>query len=298
MLKNEVTLKFVFRISKEFLMIFLGVLISGFALKGFLVPSGFIDGGVTGISLLLHFITPIPISVFLIVLNIPFILLAVKHIGKNFAIKTFFAIFALSIVTFTIHYPVITSDKLLVSVFGGFLLGAGLGLAIRGGSVLDGTEILSIYLNRRINFSIGEIIFVINIFIFSIAAVLLSIETALYSILVYISASKTVDFIVEGIEEYIGITVISKKSSEIRKKIVHGLGRGVTIYKGKGGNLESGVNADLDILFTIVTRLEVLQIKNEILSVDPFALIIENSINEVYGGRLRDKRPNFNKIKK
>ena len=298
MLKNEVMSKFIFRIFKEFLMIFTGVLISGFALKGFLVPNGFIDGGVTGISLLLHFLTPIPISVFLIVLNLPFIFLAIKHIGKNFAIKTFFAIFALSIVTFVINYPVITSDKLLVSVFGGFLLGAGLGLAIRGGSVLDGTEILSIYLSRKINFSMGEIVFVMNIFVFSLAAIFLSIEVALYCVLVYISASKTVDFIVEGIEEYIGITIISKKSSEIRKKIVHELGKGVTIYKGKGGNLEAGTNADLDVLFTIATRLEVLQIKNEILSIDSSALIIENSINEVYGGRLRNKRPNFNKIKK
>lgn len=298
MLKNEVMSKFIFRIFKEFLMIFTGVLISGFALKGFLVPNGFIDGGVTGISLLLHFLTPIPISVFLIVLNLPFIFLAIKHIGKNFAIKTFFAIFALSIVTFVINYPVITSDKLLVSVFGGFLLGAGLGLAIRGGSVLDGTEILSIYLNRKVNFSMGEIIFVINIFIFSLAAVLLSIEVALYSVLVYISASKTVDFIIEGIEEYIGITVMSKKSPEIRRKLLKDLGKGVTVYKGKGGNSEGTEGADIDILFTIVTRLEVLEIKKQILSIDPSALVIENSINEVHGGILSTKRPNFNKFKK
>lgn len=297
MLKNERLASFVFRISKDFLMIALGVFISGFALKGFLLPNGFIDGGVTGISLLGHFLSPLPLSTFLIILNIPFIFLAIKQVGKTFAIKTFLAIFALSVLLVVVNYPVVTSDKLLVSVFGGFLLGAGLGLSIRGGSVLDGTEVLAIYLNRKINLSIGEIIFVMNVVIFGAAALFLSIEAALYSILIYISASKTVDFIVEGIEEYIGITIISKKNSPIRKTLTKELGKGVTVYKGKGGNFEND-SGDIDILFTIVTRLEVSNIKNEILSIDPSALVIENSINEVHGGVLRKKHPSFVKPKK
>jgi len=298
MLKNERLSSFIFRISKDFIMIALGVFISGFALKGFLLPNGFIDGGVTGISLLVHFLSPIPLPNLLLLLNLPFIFLATKQVSKTFAIKTFFAVFALSAILLVVNYPVITSDKLLVSVFGGFLLGAGLGLSIRGGCVLDGTEVLAIYLNRKINLSIGEIIFGINILIFSVAAIFLSIETALYSMLIYISATKTVDFIVEGIEEYIGITIISKKSSEIRKRLLKDLGKGVTIYKGKGGNAEGTEGQDIDILFTIVTRLEVSNIKNEILSIDPLALVIENSINEVHGGILRDKRPKFIKQKK
>ena len=208
---------FILMLIKEFFFIILGILIAGFGLKSFLIPNGFIDGGITGISLLISFLTPISVSILIFILNIPFMFLANKHIGKTFAIKTFLAISGLSLSLIFIQYPVITPDKLLVAVFGGFLLGAGVGLAVRGGSVLDGTEVLSIYLNKKTGWSIGEIIFIINVIIFSFAASLLGIEAALYSILTYLAASKTIDFFVQGIEEYIGITVISKKSDELKK---------------------------------------------------------------------------------
>ncbi len=215
--------------------------------------------------------------------------LANKHLGKTFAIKTFLAILGLSLGLVFIQYPVITSDKLLVAVFGGFLLGAGIGLAVRGGSVLDGTEVLSIYLNKKTGWSIGEIIFIINIMIFSFAAFSLGIEAALYSVLTYLAASKTIDFFVQGIEEYIGITVISKKSDEIRKKLIKDFGKGVTVYNGRGGYLDDSKN-EIDILFTFVTRLEANKIKQEIILIDSEAVILEQGIKDVRGGIIK-KRP-------
>ena len=281
----------IFNIAKEIFLMMIGISLAGFGLESFLIPNGFIDGGVTGISLLLSFITPLSISLLIFVINIPFIFLARKQVGKIFALKTFFAIVGLSLTLLFIHYPVITSDKLLVAVFGGFLLGAGIGFSVRGGSVLDGTEVLSVYLSRKVGFTMGEIIFFINVIIFSFAAALLGIEAALYSILTYLSASKTVDFIVHGIEEYTSLTIISDKSSDIRKKLVSSLGKGVTIYKGNKGYSKVSDKKGIEILYTVVTRLEVLKIKNEILKIDESAVIIEQSINEVYGGFLKKRKP-------
>jgi len=271
---------------KEYFFIILGVFVAGFGLKSFLMPNGFIDGGITGISLLVHFLTPISVSVLIFLLNIPFFFLAKKQLGLNFAIKAFVAISGLSLVLIFVNYPIITSDKLLVSIFGGFLIGAGSGLAVRGQSVLDGTEVLSIYLSKKINLSVGEIIFIINVIIFSFAGIFLGIEAALYSILTYLIASKTIDFFVQGIEEYIGLTVISNKSNDIRKKLVS-LGKGVTIYDGKSGY---DSNKSIQIVYTFTTRLEVNKLKHEILQVDSEAVIIEQGIKDVKGGIIK-KRP-------
>jgi uncharacterized membrane-anchored protein YitT (DUF2179 family) len=279
-----------FELIKEIFLILIGISLAGFGLESFLIPNGFIDGGVTGISLLLSFLTPLSLSFFIFVINIPFILLAKKQIGKIFAIKTFFAILGLSLCLLFINYPVVTSDKLLVSIFGGFLLGAGIGFSVRGGGVLDGTEVLSVYLSRKIGFSMGEIIFFINIVIFSFAAVLLGIESALYSILTYLAASKTVDFIVHGIEEYTSLTIISDQNPGIRKKLVQSLGKGVTVYKGTKGYSSDVDRKEIDILYTVVTRLEVVKIKNEILKIDSNAVIVEQSVSEVYGGFLKKRR--------
>jgi uncharacterized membrane-anchored protein YitT (DUF2179 family) len=279
-----------FNLLKEFFLIFVGIGLAGFGLKGFLIPSGFIDGGVTGISLLIHFLTPINLSLLIFIINLPFIFLARKQIGKTFALKTFFAIIVLSLSLLWINYPIITLDKLLVAIFGGFLLGAGIGLSVRGGSVLDGTEILSVYLNRKTGFSIGEIVFFINVIIFSVAAVFLGIETALYSILTYLVASKSIDFISHGIEEYTGLTIISDKNKEIREKLFE-MGNGVTIYKGNKGYANERDKKEIDILFTIVTRLEVFKIKKAIQSIDLHALIIEESISEIEGGFIKKRKP-------
>jgi uncharacterized membrane-anchored protein YitT (DUF2179 family) len=275
--------------TKEILFIIIGILSAGFGLKGFLIPNGFIDGGITGISLLISHISFLPISLVIFVLNTPFMFLAIRNVGKTFAIKTFLAILGLSLCLLFIDYPIITFDKILVAIFGGFLLGAGIGLSVRGGSVLDGTEVLSIYLNKKTGFSMGELIFILNIFIFSFAAYILGVESALYSILTYLAASKTVDFFIQGIEEYIGLTIISKKSEKIRKNLIEVFGKGVTIYKGQGGYC-NGYSECGEILFTFVTRLEVTKIKNGIILLDPQAVIIEQGIKEVRGGIIK-KRP-------
>lgn len=272
-------------------LIALGVLLAAFGLKGFLVPNHFIDGGITGVSLLTAQLTDLPVSLWLIIFNAPFIYLGIKQINYGFALNTAMAIVSLALVIYFVDFPVITSDKLLISIFGGFFLGAGLGLAIRGGSVIDGTEILAVYINRKSVLSMGDIILLINVVIFLIAAFILDIETALYSILTYLSASKTVDFIIQGIEEYTGVTIISNKSIAIRKAITEKLGRGVTIYKGERGLVDSKFKSnDIDIIFTVVTRLEVSKLKNEIERIDHKAFIVMNPINDTKGGMLK-KRP-------
>jgi len=272
------------------LIILLGVCLASFGLKGFLLPNHFIDGGITGISLLTYQLTGIPVSVWIIAFNTPFIFMGAKQISKSFAIKTSFAILTLAGVIYFIDFPIITDDKLLISIFGGFFLGSGIGLAIRGGCVIDGTEILAVYINRKSILSMGDIILLINVLIFIVAAFILNIETALYSILTYLSASKTVDFIIQGIEEYTGVTIISSKSAQIREAITKKLGRGVTIYKGERGLEHSQFkNKDIDIIFTVVTRLEVSKLKEEIELIDHKAFIVMSTISDTKGGIIKQR---------
>jgi uncharacterized membrane-anchored protein YitT (DUF2179 family) len=276
---------------RDSLMIFLGILSAGFGLKSFLLPNNIIDGGATGISLLTAELTGIPIYFLILLVNIPFILLGYRQIGKSFTIKTIITISSLAICLAVVEYPIITKDKLLVAVFGGFFLGAGIGLTVRGGAVLDGTEVLAIYLSKRFNTTIGDIIAIINIIIFSAAAYFLTIEFALYSMLTYVSASKTVDYIIEGIEEYTGVTIISPKYEEIRQVITEKLGRGVTEYKGSGGFGKRGhTKMDMNIIFTVVTRLEISRLKSEIELIDPYAFVVMHSIKDTKGGMIK-KRP-------
>jgi uncharacterized membrane-anchored protein YitT (DUF2179 family) len=275
----------------DFILIALGVLSAGFGLRGFLLPNDFIDGGATGISLLLAELTPVSLSVLLIIVNSPFILFGYRTFGAQFIVKTALAVGALALCVALVPYPDITHDKLLVAVFGGFFLGAGIGLSVRGGAVIDGTEVMAIYFSRKTGLSIGDIILIFNILIFMAAAYLLSVETALYSILTYLAASKTVDFIIEGIEEYTGVTIISNKSEEIRDLIINTMGRGVTIFNGKRGFGKQGENPnEIDIIFTVITRLEVTKLQEEIEKTDSNAFIIMHSIKDTRGGMIK-KRP-------
>lgn len=276
---------------KDSFLIVIGILSAGFGLEGFLIPNGFIDGGVTGISLLTTVLTKYPLPILIFVINIPFVILGFTQIGKAFAIKSIIAITGLALAITFIHFPVITSDKLLIAVFGGFFMGAGIGFTIRGGGVLDGTEVLAIYLGKRTGLTIGDIILVLNILIFAIAAYLLSIETALYSILTYLAASKTVDFIITGVEEYNGITIVSARSEEIRLMIIEKLGRGVTIYNGKRGFGKRGENLNhTDIIYTVISRLEIAKLQTEIDKIDSNAFIVMNTIKDTKGGMIK-KRP-------
>lgn len=268
----------------------LGILSAGFGLEGFLIPNGLIDGGVTGISLLTNQETGISIALLIVLINIPFVLLGWRQIGKMFSIKSIICISILAVVLVVLPYPVVTNDKVLIAVFGGFFLGAGIGLTIRGGAVIDGTEILAIFLSRRRSISVGDFIMLFNIVIFSVAAYLHTIEMALYSILTYMAAAKTIDFILEGIEEFTGVTIISPRTDEIADFIKNKMGRGLTIYTGKKGYGKRGDSKETEIIFTVVTRLEISRLKQEIDKIDPNAFIVTQSINDTHGGMVK-KRP-------
>ncbi len=266
---------------KEIILICLGILSAAFGLKSFLIPNGFIDGGVTGISLLITSLTPLDLSYIIIILNIPFVVLGYKQIGKSFAVKTSIAILALAVALIIIPFEPITHDKLLIAIFGGFFLGGGVGLAMRGGCVIDGTEVLALYISKNSMLTVGNIILLLNIVIFCFAAVFRDIEIALYAILTYLSATKTVDFIVNGLEQYTGVTIISDKKEEIKSFIMNDMKRGVTIYKGKGGYDDT---KNIDILYTILTRLEVGKLQSKINDLDPNAFIVQNPIADLKGG--------------
>ena len=278
------------RTVKDVILMVAGVFSAAFGLKGFLLPNKFIDGGATGISLLTALLTDIPIAVLIVLVNAPFIVLGYITLGRSFAVKTALAILGLAIVLGVVQFPVVTADKLLVAVFGGFFLGAGIGLAVRGGSVIDGTEVLAIYLSKKLGTTIGDIILAINIVIFSTVAYVLSIETALYSMITYLAASKTLDFIVEGIEEYMGVTIISSHSEEIRQMIINTLGRGVTVYTGKGGYGKRGEQRDLEILYTVITRLEMSRLNLEIEKIEPNAFVVVTSVRDTRGGIIKKRR--------
>jgi uncharacterized membrane-anchored protein YitT (DUF2179 family) len=279
------------RMIKDTVFISLGVLSAGFGLKGFLLPNKFLDGGVMGISLLTNVITNISLSYLVFFINLPFVVIAYTQVSKKFAAKTLVAIFLLAVVLRFLEFPIITSDKLLISVFGGFFLGAGIGLSIRGGSVIDGTEVLAIFSSRKTTLTVGDFILIFNIVIFSVAAYVVNIETALYAILTYLVASKTVDFVVHGIEEYTSVMIVSEKSEEIKEAITKKMGRGVTILRGKGGFGKKGHQTrEYDVIYTVITRLELQKMKTEIAKLDEEAFVVENSVNDIKGGMIK-KRP-------
>lgn len=276
---------------KNFFLMVAGVSSAAFGLESFLIPTGFIDGGVTGISLLASHESKLSLSIFIILINLPFIFLGWRQIGKIFALKSIGAIALLAATVAFVQFPIVTNDKLLVAVFGGFFLGAGIGLTIRGGGVIDGTEVLAIFLSRKRSLSVGDFILIFNILIFSVAAYLLDISSALYSVLTYMAASKTVDFILEGIEEFTGVTIISPHSSEIAEMIKIKMGRGLTIYSGKKGFGKRGEKHDnTDIIFTVITRLEISHLTNEVERIDPNAFMVMQSIKDTHGGMVK-KRP-------
>lgn len=289
--RDDITRFYISHFVRDAFLIMLGIASAGFGLKGFLIPNSFIDGGVTGISLLTEQVTGISLSILLVIINLPFLMVGYSQISKAFAVKSVAAIVGLALVVYFVPYPVITTDKLLIAIFGGFFLGLGIGLSIRGGAVIDGTEVLAVYLSKRTGLTIGDVILIFNTIIFMFGAYILSIEIALYAILTYLSASRTVDFIIEGVEEYTGVTIVSDQSDEIRLAIIENMGRGVTLYSGnRGYGKTRNELLHVDIVYTVITRLELAKLKREIDKIDPGAFIIMNSIIDAQGGVIK-KRP-------
>ena len=275
------------RIAQECLnafLILLGILSAGMGIKGFLLSSHFIDGGVTGISMLISAVTGTPLSIWIVVVNLPFIALGYSQIGRAFAVRSAIGIFGLSLVLATIPFPDVTPDRLLTAVFGGLFLGAGIGLAVRGNAVLDGTEIAALLISRRSDLlKVGDVILLFNVVLFLAAMSLLGVEQALYSILTYIAAARTLDFVIHGIEEYTAITIVSRASGEIAAQILANLGRGVTVYKGRGGLSYE----DQEILYCVVTRLEIGKVMTIVRALDPGAFVTAHSLADVQGGMVK-----------
>lgn len=260
-------------------------------MKGFMIPNKFLDGGITGISILLHEIFHINISLLVIFLNIIFIYLGYKKIGKTFAVQTTIAVIIFAIGLLVVHIEPVTSDRLLIAIFGGILMGAGVGLVIRGGGVIDGAEVIAVFTRRKVGFSNSEIIMLFNIIVFSIAALKFGIETGMYSIITYFATSMATDYIGDGIEEYTALNIVSSKYQEIKRLLVNDLNKGITVYKGERGYLPGNfdIKTDCEIIVTIITRLEIKNIEELILSIDPSAFIYVESIKEASGGILKTK---------
>lgn len=280
----------IWRQVKDVLFIGIGVVMASIGLKGFLLPNGFFDGGAMGVSLLLQTLTPLDLSILILLVNLPFIYLGYRQLSLWFAIKSTLAILVLAFLVHYITLPTITADKLLIAVFGGIFLGSGIGFAIRGGAVIDGTEVLAISVSRKSSLTVGDFITVFNVGLFAVAAMMVNLETAMYSMLTYFSASRMVDFLINGVEEYIGVMIISNQSDEIKTKITYDLGRGVTAFKADGGFGEKAKNPDRNVLFCVVTRLEVTGVLTEIEKIDPSAFVIQYPIKDTKGGMIK-KRP-------
>jgi uncharacterized membrane-anchored protein YitT (DUF2179 family) len=269
------------RESLNALLIALGILAAGFGLKGFLLSSNFIDGGVTGVSMLLSKVTTAPLSVWLPLVNGPFVIIGYRQLGRAFALRSALGIAGLSIVLATVRFPDVTHDLLLTALFGGLFLGAGIGLAVRGGAVLDGTEIAALLISKRSDLlKVGDVILAFNIVLFLAAMSILGVEPALYSILTYIAAARTLDFVIYGLEEHTAITIMSSRSPIIRERIVSELQRGVTVYKGYGGL--TGV--EQEILYCVVTRLEIGKVKSIVREIDPHAFVVSHPLSGAEGG--------------
>lgn len=270
--------------SFNILLIILGILSAGFGLKGFLLSSRFIDGGVTGVSMLISAVLGWPLPILILVINLPFIAVGYFQVSRKFALKSVLGIAGLALCLAFTKFPEVTPDKVLTAVFGGFFVGAGIGLAIRGGAVLDGTEIAALLVSKSSSLlRVGDVILIFNIFIFLAAAFFLGVESALYSILTYFAASKTIDFLIHGIEEYTAIIIISERNEEIRQRIIGDLNRGVTVYKGQGGL--SG--AEQNILWCVVTRLEIGRVKTLVKEIDDRAFILIHPLADAQGGVFR-----------
>jgi uncharacterized membrane-anchored protein YitT (DUF2179 family) len=271
----------------EYLQIFLGIVLASIGLKAFLLPNGFLDGGVTGIAILLQNQFDVNISILLVLCSIPFFVLGYFTVSKRILIKSVISIITLAIFIQLENFSEVTDDKLLIAIFGGLFMGVGIGIAIRNGSVLDGSEILGVFMNDRFGISIGKVILFFNVILFGITATLISLEVALYSILTYIVTAKVTDLVIEGFEDFIGVMIVSKKYPEVKRAIMSQLGAGLTVYQGEKGYGSKGETFNLQIIHTIINRIDIKKLYRITDKIDPDAFIVEFDVNNIKGGVLR-----------
>lgn len=272
----------IFRIISKYFFLELGAILAAVGLEIFLIPNNIIDGGVVGISIILSYITKIPLGLLIFVLNIPFLFVGYKQIGKTFVVSTLFSVVSLSAWVSVFHpIPGLTKDVLLATVFGGIILGIGVGMIIRYGGSLDGTEIVAIILDKRTGFSVGEIVMFFNLFIISSAGFVFGWDKAMYSLIAYFVAFKVIDIIIEGLDEGKAAFIISKKGAEIAAAIMNRLGRGATMIDAKGG-YRGAANT---VVYSVVTRLEVAKLKRIIQELDENAFVTINDVNDIMGGK-------------
>lgn len=287
---NQLNLKAVFSL-KSLLLKIVGISCTVIAIKGFMIPNLFLDGGLIGISILIHEFYHIDVSIPLILLNLPFVYIGYKKIGKNFAFHTLLSLVFLGLLFSLLPVSGITEDHFLVAVFGGVFVGLGIGFVIRAGGVIDGLEVIAEYTNKQFGLSTTEIIMAINTTIFLIIAFFLGIEKAMYSIITYFTALKVSDYVVDGFEKLISLTIISPNDQVIKDLVVNQFNKPITIYKGERGNLPGSyeIKHDCEIIVTVVTRLEVHKVKKAIAEVDPTAFMFIQNIREVDGGVISRK---------
>ncbi len=274
------------RLFSEIFQIFIGILLASIGLKMFLLPNGFLDGGVTGIAILVSELFAIDISIILLIVSIPFLALAWFTLTKRIFIKSILSIVGLAIFIHFENFTSVTDDKLLIAIFGGLFLGAGIGLTIRNGAVLDGSEILGIFINDRLGISIGKVILGFNAILFAVTALLLSVEIAMYSVLTFLVTAKIIDLMIEGFEDFVGLMIVSEASAEIEEELINVIGAGITLYKGARGHGKRGMQAETDIIHTVINRIDIRRTYNLIDKIDKRAFIIEFDVNNIKGGIL------------
>jgi len=275
------------QILSESFQICIGILLASIGLKAFLLPNGFLDGGVTGIAILISQLLELNISIVLMIVSIPFLLIGWKSLNRRIVLKSFISITALAIFIHFENFTSVTDDKLLIAIFGGLFLGGGIGITIKNGAVLDGSEILGIYINNRLGISIGKFILLFNIVLFSITAILISVEVSMYSILTFLITAKVIDLMIEGFEDYVGLMIVSEKSNEIESNLIKEIGTGITTYKGSRGYGQRGQKINEDIIHTVINRIDIKRTYSLIEQTDKKAFIIEFDVNNVKGGILK-----------
>jgi len=275
------------KIVSETFQISVGVLLASIGLKVFLLPNGFLDGGATGIAILLSEVTGVDISFLLLFVSLPFLFLAWYSLSKRIFTKSIVSIVALAIMIHYENFEPVSDDKLLIAIFGGLFLGSGIGLTVKNGAVLDGSEILGIFINERYGISIGKVILVFNVILFSVTAALLSIEVAMYSILTFLITAKVIDLMIEGFEDFVGLMIVSDESLAIEQSLTKEIGVGMTIYKASSGFGKRGEQGEKQIIHTVINRIDIRKTYNIIDKHDESAFIIEFHVNDIKSGILR-----------